>query len=232
MNNEKNIIKEVFQKNIIGIKKLRKEFSYLNLDEKDFIKICLSEIQKSYDLINKPNYSNFLIKRIKVSLINILKESFRDSDSSYKTLNNYINAKFTNTNDIKIIVNNFEQLYRFMMGYFYNYDTDIIYKLIKNNTILYNNIDFVYKKYSNFIKENSNIKLFNNSLLNLFIITYCNINNISIRSNDNINYHEEKAFSLKQLPKYAILSKQEERELFAKMKNGDEEAKRILIEKI
>lgn len=117
---------------------------------------------------------------------------------------------------------------------------DILLDIIGNNKLFFKSIELIVNKHKSEIISGNIEKIFDNSTIILIIESYCMLNNIEIKENyyivpneyndstlemtDNINAY------LLETRKRKLLSKEEERELAIKVKQGDAKARELLIE--
>ena len=114
-------------------------------------------------------------------------------------------------------------------------NADIIDNLLNNNSFFYNLIDIIYKKNKLIIQSGKAESVFDNYLLLISIDVYCINNNIDISNDyeirDNMSKitNDEKLF-IRQIQNKPLLTYNQEIELFKKIQNGDEEARKTIIE--
>lgn len=237
--NFKNI-KQLSQEEILELllphlKKIYRKYDYLEISEKQFYDIVIIEIIKS-----KETYKDNIdyISYIKKNITNVLKIEIEKmlNKSGYTIINNFINKRFNTNLEYETIIQNFNNLNKFLSEYKYNINNEIIIKLLKENILFYKMIEILFKTNQEKIISNNIYELFNNTLITI-IETYCMINNIEIKISE--EYIEdiseiENCDSLKryllEISKRPILTKQEEVELMNRINNGDESAKEIFIE--
>ena len=229
--------KDVFKMYIDDIKKIRKNYDIFMIPEQDFIKYVLVIIKKSQQQYQDGDFKTYVISMIKMALSKKINQLLSDDNYCYNIMSNYINNQFSKTNDYDDCIDNFNEINNFINRIGFMPNSNIIYKLISNNTLIYNNLDVIYKKHKEQIDNGKLNILFNNYFMIVCLEAYCNMNNIVIKDeviiekNDNINLTDSLKMYLQDIGKYKILTFDEEQELFARLENGDEEARKIIIER-
>lgn len=123
------------------------------------------------------------------------------------------------------------------------YELNQCIKLIKGSSKLQTLLKIIVDKNIELIKQNKLDNLFNETII-LLINAYCVINDICINEENiedpltisddlddsDIQYNSLRIF-LNEISKLPVLSQEEEKELCYKILNGDEEAKKILVER-
>ncbi len=157
-------------------------------------------------------------------------------------INDYIKQNNINFSaDYNIAIKELQKLSLFFYKNSIN-DFSVIFELINKNTIVANLLKVVVDKKLDVIKNNDCVELFDNDMLNLWVETYCIINNIDV-------YNEKKTESSAKsirpnveytdnLEKYymreinmPILTKDEERMLAYEVKKGNKKAKDEFVER-
>ena len=214
-----------------------KSYNYIFKTYSEFlivIKNILNDI--NINLPNKPsfNYKNYLLNQSKIKLNKYVKSRL-DEEDKFTVISSYINI---NLNTTKNELNELKKLIRWFQEIDYIPDPSVIIELVTNNekikTIVANIVENNLEK----IKKYGLDGVFSEELVFEFLDIYCNMNNIidsnAITAND---FYIEDREKLKgtylgadaiinelKAQKLYVLSKEEERDLFIKLKNGDEDA--------
>ena len=212
------------------------KYKFLNISNEDYKVIVLKEIDDSktnYD--GSILYSIYLEKLVSKALDDEVAKKINDTKYSYNIISNYINQNVKiattynkNLNKLKYIVN-------FLQKYNFELDRNIIIEVIKNNKILSKLLEIIYIENKQKIILGESDEIFNNNIIVLLIKLYCSINNIEIVDKDieldifNINNGSDFESFIKQFTNVKVLTKEEEYELFKRYKNGDNEAKELII---
>ena len=205
-------------------------YNYLNITEQDFyiiINQVLSENEKENDL------NNTILKKIEEQLILMSKNLFKDQESIIKTINEYCNKNLTKASNFNSIIKFYKDLNSILNKNEYTINPNIIIELL-NNPLINNSITLIYQTYEAEIKSDRLNRKTNNQTLITFIETYCLINDIEIKSEQEA---PEPIYSLDGIGQYLketrnipLLTQQEEIELQKRIESGDEDAKRLFIE--
>ena len=173
-----------------------------------------------------------------MSLDNTNKDNIKKQLSNYKDaliiINNYINEVLNQTKDNKNKFILFEKIDDFFLEYDYYPANYLFINLLQNNKELSSIVENIYKQNSSLIEEGK-IELVNEgNTFSLVIETYCLINNIRIKeekedSNDG-NINSDIGRYLQEINKIELLTHDQEIELGKRIAEGDQEAKKILIE--
>lgn len=235
-----DIIKKIFNEYKKTIKYIRSSYSYIGLTDEEYIKLVVVAINKTKKHYGEEKYKNYLIKAINFNVLENAKEIFSNDEKAYSLIDNFINNNFIQDVSIENIQNNFEKLSKFLSKCAYMPDFFMISKLINNNQIIKNSLQYIFNEYQKYIVTGNIENIFNNDHLIIFIETYCEINNIEISKDDSFDFQKNgdnnKVSSplnmyLNEMDHSRILSRKEEYELFNRINSGDEEAKKIIIEK-
>ena len=228
--------KEIYELILPTINDIYKNISFIEITQEEYNNIVLEEINTSKAKYNETtNYNNYIKNKIQSAILKKIKELMPYQAKTI--IDNYINQKFNKLLNYNQTINNFDNLNAFLEKFNYTPNIDLIIDLINNNTIFNKMINTVFEKNKIIITNGKYIDIFNNQLLKNTIETYCMINNIEIKEEENIEYSDDfisndsvKTY-LKEISQITILSPEEEKELAIKIKNGDMQAKKIFIER-
>ena len=87
--------REIFESLKESINDVFQKFQYTEISKQDYYRIVLNEISTSKQTYKGDiPYSDFLVKRISKSLIDVSKNITRTPELKFKVINNYINQEF------------------------------------------------------------------------------------------------------------------------------------------
>lgn len=202
-------------------------------DEMPFIPLSkekyLENINELYAKDSSKNPDEFIIKVKNYTLTLIM-----NSDNYIDFINDYINKHYSFTlNRIKIN-HYFKELDELFIFHKDIVDVNNLIYLLKTNKLLYSLVEVTFKcNEKNIINNRINDTIDSKILISL-IETYCLINNIEIKEDNNLDYDNDddtinydtnslKNY-LREIKKFKLLNREEERELIIKAKKGDKES--------
>jgi len=143
-------------------------------------------------------------------------------------INEFINRNFEETNNIKKCILMLEKLSLFLKVN--PIDINFIIEIIKNNKLLENVIKVVVEKNILLAKLGKNI--IDDENINVFLEAYCIINDIELEVpiDEEISNSDSYKTYMLEISRIPLLTKEEEKDLFIKMNNGDSKAQNKLIE--
>ena len=239
-----NDIKKMDSKQIYNlllpiINKLYLSFEYADISSEDYEKLVLKEISDSKKIYkSNKDYTDYIKRKIKFHLYEIIKEKLFNLETSFTLLNNYINKKLVNVSNSKDAIQNFKKLSDFLGTYNYIPNLDLLINLINENVNFNKMITLIFNEYHDQIISGKAEEIFYDSLLLSVIDAYCMLNNIEIDDVENINEDYDSSIInstsiintyLKEIGRIPVLSKEEERKLFVRINEGDSEAKDLFI---
>ncbi len=239
-----NDIKKMDSKQIYNlllpiINKLYLSFEYADISSEDYEKLVLKEISDSKKIYkSNKDYTDYIKRKIKFHLYEIIKEKLFNLETSFTLLNNYINKKLVNVSNSKDAIQNFKKLSDFLGTYNYIPNPDLLINLINENVNFNKMITLIFNEYHDQIISGKAEEIFYDSLLLSVIDAYCMLNNIEIDDVENINEDYDSSIInstsiintyLKEIGRIPVLSKEEERKLFVRINEGDSEAKDLFI---
>ena len=199
-------------------------YSYLNLDKDNQIKIVESAINKSRENYNgNIPYIKYLDKIIKLFLEKYTSMQFNNQDKILKLLNNYL-LSLPPVNNIYDALNNLNQLELFLKKYDYEINKDIIINLLSISEQFTLSLNYLMKeKY----EKNDN----NSPFIKLIINTWYEEVNKDLYGNyENRNGITSYQEYLHDIVKVQLLSEDEEKRLFKEFRNGNISARDKIIE--
>lgn len=167
----------------------------------------------------------------------------KDFDKSFVVINNLIDKGFKECKSYNDSIENLKTIEKIFKKLNYIPNPDITIKLIDENLLLSETIKIIVNNDLDIITKGEINKIFDNDTIILIIESYCMMNNIKIQEyeEDNkefeeniINYEGENIdivkLYLNEISRRKLLTLDEEIKLTKRIKDGDEEAKKIFIE--
>lgn len=167
----------------------------------------------------------------------------KDFDKSFVVINNLIDKEFKECKSYNDSIENLKTIEKIFKKLNYIPNPDIIMKLVDENLLLSETIKIIVNNNLDMITKGEINKIFDNDTIILIIESYCMMNNIKIQEyeEDNkefeeniINYEGENIdivkLYLNEISRRKLLTLDEEIKLTKRIKDGDEEAKKIFIE--
>lgn len=167
----------------------------------------------------------------------------KDFDKSFVVINNLIDKGFKECKSYNDSIENLKTIEKIFKKLNYIPNPDITIKLIDENLLLSETIKIIVNNDLDIITKGEINKIFDNDTIILIIESYCMMNNIKIQEyeEDNkefeeniINYEGENIdivkLYLNETSRRKLLTLDEEIKLTRRIKNGDEEARKIFIE--
>lgn len=190
-------------------------------------------------------YVNGLIKKVQIKDNNDLIDKIKNytlslimNSSNYLDfVDYYINQNYSFTLNLNKILDYFKDLEEIFDNCKEMIDINELINLLKNNKKIYSLTEVAFKYYEKNIINNRINDSTDCRILISFIEAYCLINNIEIKEenilnydNDTINYDTDALENyLRNIKRYKVLNRDEERELITRAKQGDDLAKDQII---
>lgn len=190
-------------------------------------------------------YINGLIKKVQIKDNNDLIDKIKNytlslimNSSNYLDfVDYYINQNYSFTLNLNKILDYFKDLEEIFDNCKEMIDINELINLLKNNKKIYSLTEVAFKYYEKNIINNRINDSTDCRILISFIEAYCLINNIEIKEenilnydNDIINYDTDALENyLRNIKRYKVLNRDEERELITRAKQGDDLAKDQII---
>lgn len=190
-------------------------------------------------------YINGLIKKVQIKDYNDLIDKIKNytlslimNSSNYLDfVDYYINQNYSFTLNLNKILDYFKDLEEIFDNCKEMIDINELINLLKNNKKIYSLTEVAFKYYEKNIINNRINDSTDCRILISFIEAYCLINNIEIKEenilnydNDTINFDTDALENyLRNIKRYKVLNRDEERNLIARAKQGDDLAKDQII---
>lgn len=190
-------------------------------------------------------YINGLIKKVQIKDNNDLIDKIKNytlslimNSSNYLDfVDYYINQNYSLTLNLNKILDYFKDLEEIFDNCKEMIDINELINLLKNNKKIYSLTEVAFKYYEKNIINNRINDSTDCRILISFIEAYCLINNIEIKEenilnydNDTINFDTDALENyLRNIKRYKVLNRDEERNLIARAKQGDDLAKDQII---
>lgn len=222
------------------LNQIYKQFSFLELSQERFNQIVLLEIEKSrQNYPENSSYSNYLRRNISKSLVNETKKMFATPQNAIKVINSYINICLPPTSASKSSLKNLDKLNDFFHTFAYFPEQDVLMELLNKNQKFLNMIETIVQEYYSQIVAGKSAEIFDNEIIILSVETYCLIKEIEIKEDldkDEYDYDDQSPDAdsvkkyLNEIGSIPLLTQEQEREIALRISQGDEEAKKIMIE--
>ena len=174
--------REIFESLKESINDVFQKFQYTEISKQDYYRIVLNEISTSKQTYKGDiPYSDFLVKRISKSLIDVSKNITRTPELKFKVINNYINQEFAGVLAIDDLIKHFDSLSYILETYDYIPDSRSLERLINENFVFNTMIQSIVNHYYSQITSGNLESTFDNELLMFSIEVYCSINDIEIK---------------------------------------------------
>lgn len=225
-----------------------------NISVKPIEQELLSKIEtyylnnRQYILISKDKYLEYINVLLKkefsnniTEFLNIVKDYtltlIMNSNKSLSYIDNYINNNFSYTLNISEVIKYFKDLNNLFKYQKKSIDINKLIMLLNNNNLLYHLVEVTFKYYRQSVMNNRINDTLDCEILVNLIDAYCVINNIDINIYNNLTYEEKEEIYdinslnsyLREIKKYKVLNREEERELIIKTKNGEQNAQDTMI---
>ena len=222
---------------MLKVEKLMIKYSYLNIPRETILQMAREELIQLKDKYNSPKIlSNVIQHKLEAKIINLGTKLFNDSVDINAIINKYINDRYSDVSSYEEAVVIIKDLNQLFLKYRCVPDPNILGKLIMENAIINESIDIITSKYLKAINEGKLELLFNDNIIVTLLGIYCMINDIQVgeyventeankaMSTDNAAaYYNE----IKNIP---MISFKELEDLYRRIDNGDETAKKRVIE--
>lgn len=219
-------------------------------DKKELDKIIINKIESYYDELpliplTKEKYlasirdlyakdSSQTIDEFMIKVKNYTLTLIMNSNNYLDFINDYINKHYSFTLNRTKINNYFKELDKMFIAHKDIIDINNIINLLQTNKLLYSLVEVCFKSNEKSIINNRINDTIDCKILISLIEAYCLINNIEIKEDNTLDYDNDVDVMnydtdslenyLREIKKFKVLSRDEERELITKAKSGDREA--------
>lgn len=238
--------KKLYNKLLPSIKRLFKNYFYLDISQEKFLSLTESFLIEIYSKSeNKELTDDKYIDKLKTYLNIYVKMSFEDPNQAINIINNFINKKLSSHNNYQDNLKELKSLSNFLAKYKFIPTPDNCISIINNNQKLSSILKRIIEQNTNEIAKYGIEYLDSNTLIIMLLEVYCTLNNINYQDNseadeDDLKDPLEKPGDVKTLDsvrmylleiKKTLLKPEEEKELAKKMAEGSTYAKEKLIER-
>ena len=201
-------------------------------------------ITKMY-LVKTQNVDDLKIL-VKRTLDKIVENKLADAEQTFEVINNYINLYFKQLYKKTVIKTKFQDLAAMIEEHNYDISVDIVERLLSENETFKSSLDFLFTKYKNYILANDMDSIFGTETEKSIMMSYCMCNNVEAKEDEEENYSEdvveEGKYSddntpvketvkqyLQEIGRISLLTIEEEKRLGKLVKEGNEEARKQLV---
>ena len=221
-----------------------KYYNYVNSKE-----VCLEVITNDIvDYLSNEDLENITIDKINTKieeqLNKYLHKEIDNQENTLIILNNYLSDNIKSINNYDKRLKFFDKFNEFLLDIDYILTPEVINELIVASLPLYNIIKNIFNKNSNGIKKGQIYEMFSNDTIVSFLEIYAYLNNIEINNDEYLNEEKldntiskEDTYSrdplrvyINEITKIPLLTREETESLALRIENGDEEAKKLLVE--
>jgi len=166
---------------------LYKEYDYI-FDEVELKAIVLHEIRKSKENYLEDVDYNIYINDVIIRFLDGIIISYINCNRQIDLINKYINKNFNNVSNFKESICCIKKLESLLDKYNIQIHKDMLFELINNNKIFSNAIELIVNQYYKQIVSGNLEYIFNDYIIVIIIETYCTLNNIEIKKQEEDNY--------------------------------------------
>lgn len=229
---------KIYNKLLPSINRMFNSYSFLGLTNEQYIKLIKSFLLEIYQKNSKEGLDiESYLKKLKTYIDVYIKMSLKDSSTTNRIINNFINKKLNISTTAKENISQIQKLSSFLEKYEYIPTPDACVELIQSNPILSKLLKDIIDKNLDYIKR-VGVEALDSSVIFITLIdVFCMLNNIEYKKEEIDEEIEFDSSVLDQLGAYLIeiqkplLSAEEEKELAMKAAQGDSYAREKLIER-
>ena len=230
---------KIYEMLLPTINSVYKQFEYTGISNSEYRELILKEVDKLKEEsdITAIN-SDYLKKKIGFNLSEYTKELINNPETSFKVINSYINQKIGNISDYDKAIDCFKKIESFFETYAFVPSPDLLIKLLNENSVFSKMTEIVFDAYKKEILSGKFEFICDSTLAVLVIETYCMAHNLEIKHDDHeeilnlttTDLSDHTNMYLEEIGRIPLLSDEQRTELMYKLKDGDETARKKLIE--
>ena len=233
--------KKIYQELLSLFNNIYDSFKYVGLSKQDYYDLVLDEIDASkYNYDGKKSYDNYIDSKVRIALINKIKELVMDDKSIVNILSGYIDQTINTNMSLSTSLKGFDKLEQFIVVCGITLESNMLIDLISSNSIFENMLEIIFKTHQKTIMAGQADSIIESDLILRSLEIYCMLKNIDIGEEEEIS--EDTDFSniptndsvktyLIEIGRRPRLSYEEERELARKTAEGDKVARKQFIER-
>lgn len=236
-----NEFNKLYNRLLPSIKKLSKNYFYLDISQEKFLTLSQSFLTEIYSKEEKQELTDDkYLDKLKKYLNIYVKMLFNDSEKAIDIINKYIDKKLASNKSVEDNLKELKKLSHFLEKYQFTPTPDNCITLINNNKKISLIIQKIVDNNVNEISKRGVEHISQNSIVIMLLEVYCTLNNIIYKTEEKegIDLIEiSDTSSLDSVSKYlleikkTLLSPEEERELAKKKAEGSMDARDKLIER-
>lgn len=226
---------DIFRKLAPEFKHIYESFKYIDISFETYTDLVLEKISK----MELPgDYQDYVLEEVNKMMDNIVYELLL-GDSSFRIISNYIDSMLKDISSYEDAIDAFKDLDFLFKKYGIVVEQKVLLELISKSSKLGLMIDYILKEKKSEIVNGKADSLFENDFLTLTVKTYCDLKNIKIKEEKNIEVEDFSSYSssdldivklyLNEISSFPILSADEEKDLALRISSGDEKAKNKFI---
>jgi len=232
--------KNVYERFMLLISKIYEDIKYTEISSSLYKKLVLEVIEdsvKSYR--GKFPFRKYLENNIYLAISIYVQEKLKEKDFFDILIKNYVKEhleEYSNYKDAYKLIKSFEIVFNMFK---IDVNPDIILNIINSNPEISNALEILLNKNYKGIVHGRMETIFKNDCVLSFMRAFLIIKDIEINEDDDSTYdYDENGINLsdsykmffKDLPEREPFTREEERELLIKTKNGDEKAKSFFVQ--
>jgi len=236
VNLQKLDVKKIYELNLELIDIIYNYFEYLEMPRNEFNNLVLNEILKSKVIYNDEiAYNEYLKRRIIKAMSVKIKQYLNDKEKEEYIIRNYINWYLKNNNSYEKFVKNFKDIDDFFKMGMYIPNQDLFSKIIIENKEFVKYIELIIRRNEKKLQLYSIDEIFDNDTIRLIVEIYCKLYGINLKKNNDIEFEisgstDSLVMYINEIKRIPLLTPEQERELFKRVKAGDKVAGKAIIE--